>query len=159
MKQLPDRVKTFPLPDTHLNGAAVLVCSLSEAQELVEQLRDLYRVQGQLMEAQLQVLKAFGDLYLELTDRSAERQFLQKSLLRAEREASRLRLPAWFWRIDKDAEIKPQLKHRAAVMLESSVGIDDMWDCLCDVLRYAGLEPEDSLIRSAIKGANDARTG
>ena len=151
-------IKTFPLPDTHLDGAAVLACSLIELEELLSQFRDVQRVYGQLITAQLQVLKAFGDLYMELTDRSADRQFLQKSLLRAEREAARLRLPAWFWRIEKEAELEPQLKHRATVMLESSISIDDIWDCLCDVLRYANLDPEDSLIRSAIKEAADAGT-
>ena len=36
-----DEVKTFPLPDTHLHGAAVLACNVIDQEEATNQLKEL----------------------------------------------------------------------------------------------------------------------
>ncbi len=159
VKQLPEKIKTFPIPDSHLNGAAVLACSLIDAAELVDDLQHLKAAYAKQIGALSLVLKAFCDLFLEITDHQSHRQWLAKQINLAEREAARMRLPSWVWRIDQAGDIRAQLSHRAAFLKEEAKAHpDDQWDTLCEVLKLAGLELDESLLRSVITGGSDANS-
>jgi hypothetical protein len=154
MKHSLDNVKTFSIPDDHLHGSVVLAGSLLYLEQVLDEIRQERQALARLVECQLQILKAFGDLYLEMNELKEHRQWLSKQIAMAERSAARLRLPAWFWRIDPTLDLQSQLTHRAKLMLqESRATLDDTWDVLTDVLRFGNLEPDETMIRTAIKGA------
>ncbi|MGD9506392.1 MAG: hypothetical protein AB7W37_15900 [Syntrophobacteraceae bacterium] len=118
-----------------LEPAVVCADSLLTIRELVEQLAGQLQAQQRIIDAQFQALKAFADLYTELTDETAHRAFLTKQIKRYEREAARLRLPLWFWRPEPRLELKKQLFRRAAFLLhEQGCGLDDCWDLLREYL-------------------------
>jgi hypothetical protein len=154
MKHQSPHVKTFPLSDTDLHGAAVLQISLMDAQGLIDELEGLRNAYAKQLGTLSLILKAFADLFSELTDETSHRKWLSTQMLRAERETVRLRIPAWFWRLDSDSDVSMQLKQRAAWMRGElpNATQDDLWDLLVDVLRYAGKEPDETLIAAAIRG-------
>jgi hypothetical protein len=159
MKQLPSEVKTFPLPDSHLQGAVVAQITIMEAQELVDELGRLSNANAKQIEALNLILKDFSDLLIEATGHRSHLQWLSKQIFQAEREAAKLRLPAWIWRIDPDGDLPAQLGHRAAFLREEiKAHPDDQWDVLSEVLKWAGLEVDEDLLRSAITGDSHARS-
>ena len=140
-----------------LHGCVVMTCSVLELQELVSELRDQRDAQANLINSQLEVLKAFSDLYLELTDESEQRQFLSKAILKAEREAARLRLPTWFWRPEKDKPLKDLLFWRARFLIHrQQAHLDDVWDLLREfVADYARADISDEELTAIIEQAHE----
>lgn len=116
---------------TDLKGMTVLAASVLHLQELICELEDKLMGMHHLISAQTKILKAFGDLYEELTDESERRKFLSKAVLKAEREAARLRLPLWFWRPESELDLKIQVYRRAEFLIrEQKSNLDDTFDLL-----------------------------
>lgn len=126
---MPD-FSTKPIQEKELIGAAVMASSILKFEVLVEELRDRIAVQDRINASMWQVLKAHADLFTELTDEVNRRKWLQKSILKAEREATRLRLPLWFWRSEPGLTLVEQVTKRAKLLREDRKSIDDAWD-LC----------------------------
>lgn len=136
---LPE-IKTVAISDHDLAGTVVMACSVGALEETVEEIRALLRCHRHIAGELFQILKAFSDLYLELTDKAAERKWLDARIKAAEREAARLRLPIWFWRRDPDAGVRHMLKARAAWMIEEHYLDDDTFDLLKEYLEHIGEE-------------------
>ena len=152
-----ENVKSFRLRDCDLNGAAVAQITIMDAQNLVDELGQLRAAYARQLGALSLILKGFSDLFTEITDHKEHRRWLARQILQAEREAARLRLPAWIWRIDQNGDIEAQLRHRAAFLKEDAKAHpDDVWDVLCEVLKLADLDVDESLLRSVITGGSDA---
>ncbi|HOI95026.1 MAG TPA: hypothetical protein PK250_10005 [Syntrophobacter fumaroxidans] len=121
---------TKPIEDSELPGVVVMALSVSQLGELVEELRTRLAVQDRVNDCLFRILKGFGDLYLELTDRAADRRHLDRAILKAEREAARLRLPLWFWRPEPGLTLTQQVERRVKLLKEDRKSLDDAWD-LC----------------------------
>lgn len=122
-------------PSNKLDGdvrtAAVMQCSVFDLEEAVDNLQRGLGLMRGLNQCSLQILKAFGDLYLELTEKSVERRFIEKTIRRVEREAARTRLPLWFWRPEPELDVEAQLARRARFLIEEAgLSVDDQWDLL-----------------------------
>ena len=121
MKQRPDTVKTFPLPDSHLHGAAVLACSVADHMRTVT---DCERCAESLSHgvAELRLLLfEFSDL---LT-----RQDTALQLAVAAREHPSFRVPDWFFRAES-GDPRAMLTRRARYLRGAKVDIDQTWDLL-----------------------------
>jgi hypothetical protein len=116
---------------SELHEAVVSVLAAMDLEQTVKDLRDEVANLGRVIDCQLQTLKAFSDLFLELTDKTADRHFLDRCILKAERQATRTRLPLWFWRKEEGLTPEQMLKRRTEYLLgEYGAGIDDAWDLL-----------------------------
>lgn len=146
------------IQDDELTGAVVMECSLGELANEIEALRRERQIQKQLNVCLLETLKAFSELYLEFTEESERRQHLYKSLLKAEREAARLRLPTWFWRPEPDKSLEEMLLWRAKYLVDEWRALpDDLWDLLKEfVADYAHQEINDHDLARIIKQAQQA---
>lgn len=106
---------------------AALHIAVDDLQHTVDELQDKVQAFGLVADGMISALKAFSDLYLELTEKTSERRFLEKAILRAEREVARTKLPVWFWRHDKNREIKYQIHDRVKHLNENKYSLDDIW--------------------------------
>lgn len=139
-----------------LNIAALCTCNRMDFQEGIEDLQKIIASQNRIIDCQFQVLKAFSDLYLELTSKTAERQFIEKSILKAEREVARLRLPLWFWRPETENPFDSQLLKRARYLLQNDYCLDDTWDLLREyALDWAHHEISDTKLKKCIANAKE----
>lgn len=154
-KQIPQR----PVTDNELHGCTVLACSLLQAQEIIEELKALQDQQRRLFDTQICILKAFGDLYAELTDESERRRFLSRAILRAEREAARTLLPLWFWRPEQGLTTESLLKRRARFLIhEHKAHLDDVWDLLVEFGRETSADSiSDEQLSDIIEAAHTAK--
>lgn len=124
-------IVTSRIEDVGLHGTVVMAASVLHLDTLVQEIQAELSALRRLTLAQTEVLKAFSDLYLELTGESEHRKFLDRSIRKAEREAQRLRLPLWFWRPEPDLELKKQVYRRADFLLhEQRANVDDTFDLL-----------------------------
>jgi hypothetical protein len=107
--------------------AAVMQCSVFDFQEAVEELNREVSLMRRINHSSLELLKAFSDLYLELSEKAAERECMERTLRRIEREAASTRLPLWFWRPEEGLGIKEQLLGRARFLIhDMKYGRDDV---------------------------------
>lgn len=145
-----------PISDDELRGAVVLECSLGELHEEIKALRVERQIQRDLNLALVETLKAFGDLFQEWTDESERRKFLYRSVLKAERQAARLRLPTWFWRPEPDKSLDDMLSWRAKFLIHRQKALlDDVWDLLKEFSTdYASQEPTDAQLAKIIEEAH-----
>jgi hypothetical protein len=149
------------IEDHELRGAVVLACSLLDLQDLVEELREERVAYTRLTDCHVQTLKAFNDLYLELTGESERRKFLAKAILRAEREAARVRLPTWFWRPEPGKSLDEMLVWRAKfLILRQGVLPDDLWDLLKEFAEdYAKTPVSDEELEAVVRNARAGKEG
>jgi hypothetical protein len=141
--------------DSDLKFAAVAQITIMDAQNLVDELEHLRMAYAKQLGALSLILKAFGDLYLELTDKTTERKWLSIQITKAEKEAARQRMPSWFWRIDKELPVDDQLYRRARWLVNEkpSIHLDDLWDCLTDSLVFSNIPLDKEQLERAIEGA------
>lgn len=126
--------KTNPVSRQELHELTGAVLAGLDLPAVVQELKAEVQSLRNLVDVQIQILKAFGDLYLELTDKTAERRFVEHSILRAEREAARTRVPLWFWRPEPELTLKEQLVRRARFLRDEGYGLDDAWDLIREYL-------------------------
>lgn len=136
-----------------LRTAAVMQLSIFDLQEIAQELQHEVALMRQINQANIQVLKAFSDLYLELTEKTVERSFIEKTIKRVEREAARTRLPLWFWRPEPELDIKKQLARRARFLIdELQYCPDDTWDLLKEYITdYARVEVADESLKRMLE--------
>lgn len=108
----------------------VLAASVLQLEEILTEIQAERAALQRLVLTHTEILKAFSDLYLELCGKNEERRFLDKSIHRAEREAARLRLPLWFWKVDREQGIHHQIWARAKFLVKRKTSIDDTFDLL-----------------------------
>jgi hypothetical protein len=146
------------MQDTDLKMAAIAQVTIMDAQNLVDELERIRMAYAKQLGALSLILKAFGDLYCELTDKTADRKWLSNQINQAEREANRLQIPAWFWRIDKELPLDDQLYRRSKWLLQEKRGIhmDDLWDCMTDALEYSGIPLNVPELTGIVKRARNA---
>ena len=170
IQHLPDSDLSPDKPElpTDLKSMTVMAASVLHLDTLVQEIQAERLALRRLALAETEVLKAFSDLYLELTDESQRRQFLARTVKRAEREAQRLRLPLWFWRPEPEEKLKVQIYNRVHFLIyEQKACLDDVFDLIREFVdEYA--KPEipvtDEQISGVIeyanrRGGDDARTG
>jgi hypothetical protein len=141
--------------ETDLKLAAVAQITIMDAQNLVDELERLRMAYAKQLGALSLILKAFGDLYSELTDKTSDRKWLSNQIIKAEREADRQRIPAWFWRLDQELPLNDQLYRRARWLLEEKpdIHLDDLWDCLIDAITYSKVSVESNDLQRIVEGA------
>ena len=146
-----------PVPDLKL--AAVAQITIMDAQNLVDELEGLRMATARQLESLCMIVKAFGDLYTELTEKTADRKWFAKQILKAERESNRQQIPSWFWRLSKEISLDAQMMTRARWLIKEKPGIhlDDLWDTLVDALTFSNI-PIDStelqrIVEVAINGS------
>jgi hypothetical protein len=153
------RLPTFPLSDNQILGAAIAQLTVMDMQELVEEFKRHLRASARQIGVFSLALKAFSDLFLEVTEHHEHRKWLARHMLRVEREAARLRLPSWVWRIDSGGNVPEQLAHRARFLREEvKAHPDDIWDTLSEVLKSADIEVDENMLRSAMGGGSHANS-
>jgi hypothetical protein len=145
------------MQDTDLKMAAVAQVTIMDAENLVDELERLRMAYAKQLGALSLILKAFSDLYSELTDKTADRKWLSNQINKAEREANRLQIPAWFWRIDKELPLDDQLYRRSKWLIREKPGIhvDDLWDSIAEALEYAGIPLNVSELTRIVKRTMD----
>lgn len=147
--------------DTDLKLASVAHVTIMDAQNLVDDLDRLRLAYAKQLGVMSLILKGFSDLFTEVTDHQQHRRWLSKQIDRAEREAARQRIPAWFWRIDLEQSLHHQMSHRAKWLLSEfkDIHADDLWGNLADCFTYSGLTIDTVSIQTAISGALNEGTG
>jgi hypothetical protein len=118
-------IKTFPLPDTHLHGAAVLACSIIDQQEatgdLQEQLVMLRGMVAELRDVVRWMVTEVSDL---LT-----RQDTALQLAVAAREHPTFKVPEWFFQPESE-DHHGMLTRRARYLRAAKLDVDNAWDLL-----------------------------
>lgn len=125
MRQSTVRVKTFPLPDSHLNGAAVLAASIGDHMQTVS---DCERCAESLNRGVAELRR----LVLELSD-LLTRQNTALQLAVAAREHPTLRIPEWFFEAES-ANLRGMLTRRARYLRGAKVDVDQAWKLLTEFL-------------------------
>jgi hypothetical protein len=147
MKQIPENVKTFPIPDSHLTGAAVLACSILDHQEATgdcrNQLELLRGAVAELREVIRWTVTEISDLLI--------RQDTALQLAVAAKDHPVFKAPDWFWQ-SEGTDTEKMLTRRARYLMGAKVGVDDSWDTLrefvSDTLRISN---PDAIVSQAIK--------
>ena len=121
--------------DEELRGVTREILSAFTHADQAEEWANLLKVQRRQIGYLAQIIKGFSDLYLELTDKTADRQFLERIALRAEREAARTRLPLWFWRPEIGVDFREQMKRRVEYLVEEKYVADDVWDLCAEYVK------------------------
>lgn len=150
------QLKTTSIDDADLHGTVVMQSSLMDAEQLVDELERLRLAYAKQIGVLSLILKGFSDLFTELTEENERRKWLSRQIAKAEREAARLRLPTWFWRIDAEQNVQAQLQHRARFLQEAKTHADDVWDCLDEALQLSGIPIDEALLLEAIREAGHA---
>lgn len=145
----------MPILDNDLHGATVLECSLGELQAIVEELKRFWAAASC---HQLEIMKAFSDLFLELTGETEKRAWLGRRLLVLQRQVAREQLPTYFWRPEADRPLVDMLKWRATFLLHRRrVLLDDCWDLLREFAAdYAHAAIDDDELAGIIEAATAA---
>lgn len=143
------------LTKSELHDIVVPVLAAMDLEQTVRDLRDEVQNIRRSNDCLIEILKAFSDLLLELTDKSAERKFLEHRIMQAEREAARNRLPLWFWRPEEGFSIQQMLKRRAAFLIdEQSTCVDDTWDLLREFVGTVGTTISDEDLSRVIESVH-----
>lgn len=128
-------------------------------QDLNEELYRSLRILNKQIGAMSHIIKAFSDLYLEMTEEDERRKWLERIVVKAEREAARLKLDLWFWRPEEGTTLKQQLKRRVNHLSNLEYSVDDTWDLMTEYMQdhTSGLVDLD-LLRTVISEAAHAST-
>jgi len=149
MRQLNDRVKAFSLPDTHLNGAAIMACSIADHMQTVT---DCERCAESLHRA----VAEFRRLLFELSD-LLQRYDAAWQVGAAAREHPAFRVPEWFFRAESD-NLQAMLTRRARYLRSAKLDVDATWDLLVEFLE-ASHHPVDQAMLSEIVTAVYRKVG
>lgn len=125
MKQLSDRVKTFPIPDSHLNGATVLACSIIDQAEATDELKELVPILRGLVAE----LTAVSRWTVEAVSDLLKRYDTELQLAVAARERPTFKVPSWFFAADGD-DLRAMLTRRAKYLKAAKRDVDQAWDLL-----------------------------
>lgn len=139
------------MTDEELRETTREILAAFKHSDQAEEWANLLKVQRRQIGYLAQIIKAFSDLYLELTDKTADRQFLEGVALRAEREAARTRLPLWFWRPEIGVDLKEQLRRRVEYLISENYRADDVWD-LCVEYTKDWARPADEEYSALLQG-------
>ncbi len=121
MKQLSDRVKTFPIPDTQLNGAAVLACSIADHMQNVTDCERCAESLNRGVSELRRLLFEFSDLFA--------RQDMALQLAVAAREHPSFKVPDWFFEAESD-DLRAMVTRRAKYLKAAKRDVDQAWDLL-----------------------------
>lgn len=144
MKQLSDRVKTFPIPDSHLNGAAVLACSIMDQAEATDELKELVPILRGLVAE----LTAVSRWTVEAVSDLLKRYDAAWQLGAAAREHPSFKVPDWFFEAESD-DLRAMLTRRAKYLKAAKRDVDQAWDLLVEFLE-ANHHPVDQVMLSEI---------
>jgi len=151
MPQSLERIKTFPLPDGHLHGAAIMACSILDNQEATIDCR------AQLESLQMAVATLWRAVH-NLED-LFDRMDCALQMAVAAKERPVFKVPDWFFQAENEDTGK-MLIRRARYLKAARVPIDDAWDRLhefaTDILYLAN---PDEPVSKAIKAVFGAREG
>ena len=99
-----------------------------------------------------QIIKGFSDLYVEMTDQTERRRWLERIVKKTERDAARTKLDLWFWRPEESLSVEKQVRKRAIHLTENKYSLDDTWDLLCEfVTDYAHRDLNIEWLKEQIK--------
>lgn len=129
MKQLSDRVKTFPIPDSHLNGATVLACSIIDQAEATDELKELVPILRGLVAE----LTAVSRWTVEAVSDLLKRYDTELQLAVAAREHPSFKVPEWFFQPESE-NLKAMLTRRARYVKAANLDVDAAWDLLVEFL-------------------------
>lgn len=153
MTHQSDQIKTFPLPDSHLNGAAVLACNVIDQAEATDQLKELVPILRGLVAE----FKAVSRWMVEEVSDLLTRQDTALQLAVAAREHPSFKVPEWFFQAESD-NIKAMLTRRARYLNGAKLDIDAAWDLLAEFLE-ANHHPVDEAMLSEIVSAAYGKGG
>lgn len=131
-------MKIVPIKQEDLPGTVVMATCVNELQLSLDEFKAALDGINRLIDEQIQILKAFADLYIELTNETANRAWIRDRIEKAERERSRLRVPIWFWRPEEGKRLQAALMMRAVWMHENDYLEDDIFDLLQEYLEHLG---------------------
>lgn len=146
MYQKPtDRIKVFPIPDTHLNGAAVLACSIIDQQEATGELQEqLVVVRGMVAELRDVVRWMVAEVSDLLT-----RQDIEHQLAVAGREKPGFGPPKWFFTVE-GGTTQGMLARRAKYLKAARLDLDCAWNLLSEFIESAHLDAGDDVLSEII---------
>jgi hypothetical protein len=139
-----NRFPTFPIPDSHLRGAAVLACSLIDHEETVSECRKERESLQQAIRELWCVVHRLADL---LT-----RQDTALQLAVAAKEHPVFKASEWFWQSEASDHAK-MLTRRARYLRAAKVGLDDAYDLLKEFCESASLAIDEELLRDVLVAA------
>ena len=150
------RLVPKPIPDDEILGCTVPVFILSSLEDAIEEIRkerEAFRQEREFYRANNELL---AEMLYEVLGESKYRYWLDRMNLKNHRLAARQNLPLWFWRPEKDLEIKRMLLRRAKFLMhEKKFKLDDVWDLLKEFIdEHAGVTIDDELLKKIIKYAN-----
>jgi hypothetical protein len=156
MSKTLNNVKTFPLPDTHLNGVVVLACSIIDQQESTGELREqVVILRGMFAELRDVVRWMVAEVSDLLT-----RQDTALQLAVAAREHPTFKVPEWFFQLESD-NLKTMLTRRAEYLSAAKLDLDATWDLLrefCESCYQTITEAElSAILEQAHAGKKEAR--
>lgn len=147
MRQLNDRVKAFSLPDTHLNGAAIMACSIADHMQTVTDCErcaeSLHREVAELRRLLFELSGLF------------QRYDAAWQLGAAAREHPTFKVPEWFFQ-PESGELRAMLTRRARYLKGAKRDLDQAWDLLrefCEACRQTMTDDElMAIIEAAYAG-------
>lgn len=144
-----DRIKSFPISDTHLQGAAVLACSIADHQQTVTDCERCAESLNRGVTELRRLLWEFSDL---LT-----RQDTALQMAVAAREHPSFRVPLWFYQLESE-NLRAMLTRRARYLKGAKLDVDRAWDLLSEFME-ANHYPVDEEGLSEIVTAAYVRQG
>jgi hypothetical protein len=92
------------------------------------------------------------DLLVEFARTSDWMKFKRDIQILKNREGARASVDNWFWRPEKELDLREQLMRRAAYLKAQNYPIDRQWDLLVDyVSGWTGSELDEALLRQVLK--------
>lgn len=140
MRQPTDRVKTFCLRAPHLNGAAIMACSIADHMQTVTDCErcaeSLHREVAELRRLLFELSGLF------------QRYDAGWQLGAAAREHPTFKVPEWFFEQESD-NLKAMLTRRVRYLRSAKLDVDATWDLLVEFLE-ANHHPVDQVMLSEI---------
>lgn len=155
MRQSTDRVKIFPLPDTHLHGAAIMACSIIDHQEATGELKELVPILRGLVAEFKAVSRWMVEQVSDLLTRQETALLLAVSAL----EHPTFKTPEWFFQPERE-NLKAMLTRRARYLRAAKQDIDSCWDILrefCESCHHTITDDDlAAIIEAAYRGKRSA---
>ncbi len=143
MKHITENVKTFPIPDSHLTGAAVLACSILDHQGATVDCRQQLESLQQAVSEIWRIGHNLSDLFHQMDTA------LQLAV--AAREHPVFKAPDWFFQAE-GTDHEKMLTRRARYLKAAKLDLDSAWDVLrefgTDVLR---IKDPDAPVREVVR--------
>ncbi len=145
-----DEVKTFPLPDSHLHGAAVLASSLLEHQAATCDCREQVEILRMAVSELWSVVHNVADLFMQYE--------LALQMAAAAKEHPVFKLPAWFFQAESD-NARAMLIRRAKYLSGCKLNVDAAWDNLKEFCESCHLTISDDDLAVIIEAAYGGKGG